>query len=412
MSEPQITRRTAWIAVGCVTLTMMISYVDRTTLAVLGPKVSLALDIDDTAFGWLIAAFSMAYIVGTPIGGWLIDKVGARRGLVVSLALWSTVSALHAIAPTFAILFGLRFLLGLAEGPAFPGSAQTVQRMLDKGEQSRGFGVLFTGSSLGAILAPIVATALYNVSGESWRVAFLGTPLFGLLWIPLWIRATRSPAARAALDAPAGAGDTHPPVAAFLRDPVVVRALIGIFAAAPLMGFVQNWGAKYLNLTFGVDQGAVGKYLWLPGLAFDVGAVVFGDLAARRPGSIRVLYAVSTAFAATITLLPFAHTPWVSIYIASSCLVGAAGLYTLATADMLSRMPGGIVSFAGGVIACAQSLAFIIVSPIIGATVDATNSYDTAAIALGAWVIPGSLAWILWRAESGLRTPASPSAPS
>ena len=72
-------------------------------------------------------------------------------------------------------------------------------------------------------------------------------------------------------------------------------------------------------------------------------------------------------------------------------------MYTLTTADLLSRVPGGVVSFAGGVIACAQSLAFIIVSPIIGATVDASGSYDTAAISLGLWSIPGALVWIAWK---------------
>jgi ACS family hexuronate transporter-like MFS transporter len=411
MSEPRITRGAAWAAVACVTATMMFSYIDRTTLSILGDDVTDYFSASDTTFGWLVAVFSMAYIVGTPLGGRWIDRVGARRGLVISLALWSTIAALHAVAPAIAALFLLRFLLGLAEGPAFPGSAQTVQRMLDEREQSRGFGVLFTGSSLGAVLTPIIATSLSKAGG--WRLAFLGTPLFGLLWIPLWLYVTRSPAARARLDAPPAARGPTPAIGALLRDPVVVRALLGIFAAAPLMGFVQNWGAKYLHLTFGIEKTGVGKYLWMPGLAFDLGAVVFGDLASRKPGSIRVLYGISMAFAASVALLPFAHTPWMSIYIASSCLIGSAGLYTIATAEMLSRMPGGIVSFAGGVIACAQSLAFIIVNPIIGATVDATSSYDTAAVALGAWVLPGSLAWIFWRAQmSALRSPASPSVPS
>ena len=36
-----------------------------------------------------------------------------------------------------------------------------------------------------------------------------------------------------------------------------------------------------------------------------------------------------------------------------------------------------------------------------------------AGLALGAWVLPGSLAWIFWRAQmSALRSPASPSVPS
>src|ERR1041385_4755324 len=161
---------------------MTVSYIDRVTLATLAKSVKSALDINDTAYGWLSSAFSIAYLFGTPIAGWWIDRAGARRGLVASLLVWSVVAALHALVPTFGILFVLRIALGLAEAPSFPGGAQTMQRVLPPQERSRGFGLLFTGSSIGGMLAPLIATALYNAAG--WRVAFLGTAAVGLVWIP------------------------------------------------------------------------------------------------------------------------------------------------------------------------------------------------------------------------------------
>ena len=45
----------------------------------------------------------------------------------------------------------------------------------------------------------------------------------------------------------------------------------------------------------------------------------------------------------------------------------------------------------------AQSLALVIVNPLIGWSVDTHGSYDTATITLGIWVIPGSIAWLVWR---------------
>src|SRR5262245_56279101 len=133
---------------------MTVSYIDRSTLAVLGPSVKSALDIDATEYGWLTSAFSMAYLIATPLAGWWIGRIGARRGLVGSVLLWTAVSALHALVPGFGVLFALRIALGMAEGPSFPGAAQTIQRVLPPNERARGFGVLFTGSSLGGMIVP------------------------------------------------------------------------------------------------------------------------------------------------------------------------------------------------------------------------------------------------------------------
>src|SRR5215813_4103310 len=177
---------------------MTVSYIDRATLATLAKSVKSELDIDDTMYGWLSSAFSIAYLIGTPIAGWWIDRAGARRGLVGSLFAWSIVAALHALVPTFAMLFALRIALGFAEGPGFPGAAQTMQRVLPPEERARGFGLLFTGSSIGGMLAPLIAAAIFNLAG--WRIAFLGTAAVGLVWIPAWIAVTRPRAIRERLD--------------------------------------------------------------------------------------------------------------------------------------------------------------------------------------------------------------------
>src|SRR5579884_3857605 len=105
---------------------MAISYIDRQTLAVLAPTVTSALHISEEGYGWLASAFSIAYLVGAPLAGLWIDRVGARRGLLAAVLLWSAVAALHAAvpalgaalsalgvgAPAWAVLFALRIALG------------------------------------------------------------------------------------------------------------------------------------------------------------------------------------------------------------------------------------------------------------------------------------------------------------
>src|SRR5580698_9880181 len=132
---------------------MSVSYVDRQVLAAVATTVRAALHIDGQQFGWLAGSFSAAYLVAAPLSGRVMDRIGARRGLVVSVVAWSCVSAAHAFAPTFAALLVLRVLLGAAEAPSFPGAAQCVRRVLPRSDRSAAYGVIFTGSSLGAATA-------------------------------------------------------------------------------------------------------------------------------------------------------------------------------------------------------------------------------------------------------------------
>ena len=68
----------------------------------------------------------------------------------------------------------------------------------------------------------------------------------------------------------------------------------------------------------------------------------------------------------------------------------------LITSDLLSRVPLQRTSAAGGLAAAAQSLAHIVVSPLIGMTIDRTHGYGLVSVALGLTVIPTTLAFVLW----------------
>jgi predicted MFS family arabinose efflux permease len=253
------------------------------------------------------------------------------------------------------------------------------------------------------MLAPPLATLLFRNAG--WRVAFLGTALVGLAWIPLWIALTSRRDVRAQLEpAQKATHEARPQFAELVQHPMVIRGLCGVFAAAPVLGFISAWGSKYLVKTFHTDQGDVGDYLWLPPLCLDAGALVFGDLAARlhrAPGAPpRLLYAIAMLLAAAIGVLPFVDTPWQAMAVMGVASAGGGALYTLCTSDLLSRMAPHSVSFAGGILAGAQSLALVIANPLIGASVEGDRDYRTVALAIGVWAIPGSLIWIAWRPDA------------
>lgn len=386
---------------------MAVSYADRQALAVLAPTVTRELQISESAYGWLLSAFSLAYLVGAPLAGRWIDRVGARRGLPIAVGIWSLIAGLHVLLPgpgagLWALLL-LRVALGFAESPSFPGASQTIHRALPPAERPRGFGVLYVGSSLGAMVVPPLATSLHARYG--FRVAFLGVAAVGLIWLPLWWLATRFPQARAQLDQPPG-DEPEPtlPLRQLLGLPAVRRGLAATLAVSPMMSYTLNWSAKYLVATFGISQAEVGKLLWLPPLLFDLGSVGFGLRYAaslkRHAGRVTPaplkLGLAALGLAGVSALVPAGTTTLQAVLLVGVAMAGGGALFALFTADTLARVPSGSVSSVAGILASGQSLAYIAASPLIGQGVQ-SHGHPTVLWALAAWLVPGVMAWLLIR---------------
>ena len=396
-----LSRGHAWLVAVVATLAMSVSYVDRQVVAAIATSVRTALGIDAEHFGWLAGAFSLAYLVAAPLAGALVDRIGARRGLVAAIVTWSAISAAHAFAPTFVALFTLRVLLGAAEAPSFPAAAQSVRRALPAGDRSAAFGLLFTGSSFGAAVAAPLAIWLDVHFG--WRTAFLVASVLGMSWLPLWLLVTRAPAVREVLAQPdpGAVVEASSPVsyAAFLLNPAVLRALVLVVASAPGLMFMFVWMPQYLELGRGIAKASVAGYVWLPPLMADLGMVGFGVLASRRDRRSAAarshveLVLLAASMEAALALVPHVADPWPAVTLLGVSAAGGGGLYTLLTADMMTRVDPARVSAAGGLTAAAQSLVYVVLNPIVGRWIDCSHSFDGPLVLLGALALPGALLW-------------------
>lgn len=395
MSSPPGPAR-PWLIAVVATLAMSVSYLDRQTLAAIAPTVREQLSLSHEAFGWLTSAFAAAYLACAPPAGWLADRLGARRVLAGSVVVWSIVAAAHGLASTFLALVILRVALGLTESPTFPAATQTIHRALPPAKRSLGMGMLFTGSSFGAMLAAPLAVGVTARYG--FRYAFLATALVGLLWLPAWLLATRE------LVGPPPERATAPrlPVLEVVKHPAMFRQTILVATSAPAILVVLQWFPQYLVETSGVPKDKIGSYLWLPPLLFDACAVGFGAFASRldvrRPGSPhRGLVLVAAGLTACLALVPLGTSAWPRVILASLAMGGGAGMYVLASADMLRRMPSNAVASATGLAAAVQSLAQIVASPLIGASLDKDHGWGRVMIGLGLLALPGGLLWCLLR---------------
>jgi ACS family hexuronate transporter-like MFS transporter len=165
-------------------LVSLISYIDRNTLALLAPTILKETGLSGEQYGFIISAFSIAYMVGNPLWGILLDRFGLRRGMTVAVSFWTLASVAHAFAGGLFSFAGARALLGFGEGATFPGGMRTAIQTLPPSSQSRGIAVAYSGGSLGAIVTPLIVTPIALWFG--WRGAFWFTGLVGLLWLVMW----------------------------------------------------------------------------------------------------------------------------------------------------------------------------------------------------------------------------------
>lgn len=389
-----------WLVAVVATLAMTVSYLDRQTLAAIAPTVRDELSISHTRFGWLGSAFAVSYLLFAPISGRIVDRVGPRRALAFAVVAWSLASAAHAFASSFASLFVLRALLGLFESPSFPAAARTIRTSLPANRRSAGMGLLFTGSSFGAMIAAPLAARVAHDYG--FRYAFIATACVGLLWLPAWLLVAPKDETPKEEHEPLRMRSTPNHLAQTLHvlvHPAFVRQVFVVLGSAPAILVVLYWYPQFLVEACAVKKEAVGHYLWLPPLAFDVAAIGFGITASlrdpkvdREEGAHHVLVAVAAMLTATLVLVPFVDGAWARVVLGSLSMAGGAGMYVLGTADMLKRVDPRDAALAGGLSAAVQSVVHVVANPLFGLVVDRTHRWGFV-MTIGALAIPCAAAW-------------------
>jgi len=148
----------------------MITYVDRVCISAAKDPISAEMHLSDTAMGLIFSAFALGYALAQIPCGWLADRLGPRFMLTFVVTLWSVMTALTGAAWNLASLATIRFLFGISEAGAYPGSARAICNWLASGERGRANGILFSGSRLGgAVSFPLLA---WMLTRWRWRTSF------------------------------------------------------------------------------------------------------------------------------------------------------------------------------------------------------------------------------------------------
>ncbi len=369
-----------------------INYFDRSLIGVMAPTLEKLFHWSNEDYAMIMVSFKLAYAIGLLMMGNIIDKLGTKKGYLLSIGTWSVFGMLHAaIRPSFS-LWGFvvaRFGLGIGESGNFPSAIKAVAEWFPKKERALATGVFNAATSVGAILAPIVVAAIVSLDGKNWQIPFLITGGLSGLWVLIWWRMYKKP-------------EDNPKVSKeeleYIRSDsmeenderlpwksVLPKRETWAFVVAKttdaVWWFYLFWGAKFLNVTYGVNIKNIALPFFILYVLADAGSIFGGYLSGafiKKGWTINKARKTTLLICALIILpvssVAFIDNKWLAIVLIGIAAAGhqawSANIFTLVS-DVFPRKATASVVGIGGMFG---ALAGIISDLALGSVLDQANN--------------------------------------
>ena len=392
-----------WVIIALLSVSTLLNYIDRQTLALLAKPIQSALHMDDKGYAFVVTVFMFAYMGGNVIASWLIDRIGPRLTLAALVTLWSIAGAASGLVQDAHQMALARFALGLAEVGNWVTAVGLVNRFFGPSQRALAIGIYTAAAMFGAAVSPPLITWANDVTG--WRAVFVVTGGAGVVWAALWLFCTRDsgrPENAGVSSSPQIEGDMD--IASWwvaLKAPRVWAIALGIMLTWPVWYFYLNWFPKYLTDERGLSTLEMGRLAWIVYLAAGIGCLTGG----AAPGLL-MRFGVTSARAKLWVLglvcvvapigLVNAFAPAVGISLLVGAVVAFAHMYwqinlTALASDLFTARSFGKVFAVAGV---ASGLGGMGTTWLIGQLVDRV-SYRPMFLVM-ACVYPVAMGLILW----------------
>ncbi|HEV2714871.1 MAG TPA: MFS transporter [Terriglobales bacterium] len=267
----------------------VINYIDRQTLSLLAPYLKIEYHWTNTDYANIAIAFRVAYSIGQTAFGRLMDRIGTRRGLTLTVVWYSIVSMLTSLANGFYTFATFRFLLGAGESANWPAATKAVSEWFPKRERALATALFDSGSSIGGAVAPFIVLWIYFRWG--WRPAFMIPGTLGFLWLIVWRWLYYPPethhrvspaelemiAADKRESAASKPGTTRPQWRDLLKLPQTWGTIIAKAFTDPVFFFITEWFPIYL-VAKGIELRSGLIAVWIPFIAADLGSFAAGGI--------------------------------------------------------------------------------------------------------------------------------------
>lgn len=404
-----------WWVCGLLLLASTINYMDRQTLANAAVRITKQFQLTNEQYGNLELGFGWAFAVGSLVFGFVADAISVRWVYPAVLLLWSSVGFATGLVESYEGLLICRTLLGFFEAGHWPCAIKTTVKLLEPKDRSMGNSVLQSGTSIGAIITPLMMRFLLTDQPDSWRVAFQLVGLVGLVWIVAWLWMVRS----GDLDdrAEARAVNTASPPAFRLDRGTLQRRMAAVLITIALINTswqtLRAWLPKFLQEGRGFTEKAALEFNSLFYIATDVGCLGAGALTlwlvgrgwsvhGSRIGVFGVCAAL-TALTGAVAFLPMGWALGAVLLCAGAGILGLFPIYHALTQEISPAHQGKVT----GIASVAAWLFAPPAQKLFGWVIDQTKSYDLGlAIAGGLPLLALIALLLLWKDPK--TTPAHP----
>jgi ACS family hexuronate transporter-like MFS transporter len=356
-----------WVICGLLFLGLVINYVDRQMLGVLGPTLRGEFRWTQTQFGDVVTWFQGAYAVSYLLFGRFVDRVGARWGYAVAFTVWNLAHIAHGLASNLSHFIAARVALGVGEAGVFPSGVKAVTEWFPRRERALATGLFNAGSNIGAIVTPLIVPAITLAYG--WQMAFILTGIVSFVWLAAWLLIYRRPRETKSLSQKELAYIEHDPAdaagekiswAALLTKRQTWAYAIGKFLIDPIWWFFLFWLPSFFVDTYRLDLKSFGPPLVAVYVMSDIGSIWGGWFSSnlmkrgRSANSARKLAMLICAVAVLpIMFAMYVHNLWAAVAIVGLATAAhqgfSANLYTLPS-DMFPKAAVGSVIGIGGMI--------------------------------------------------------------
>lgn len=284
-----------WWIIALIGLATVINYIDRSAINILWPYIYKEFGIADadnkSALALITTFFMIAYALGQTFTGKLMDAIGTRLGMTISIVAWSISIALHAFAKSLLSFNIFRFMLGFSEAGNWPGATKSNAEWFPAKERGIAQGIFGAGASLGSVVSAPIIAALYLIFG--WKMTFVLIAVLGLIWIIPWLYINKATPdkhpwltdeERAHILAKPDVKEVEATVeeapALTWRELLKIRNTWGIitgrFFIDPVWWLFVTWLPTFLKEQFMFDIKQIGAFTWVPYLFAAIGSLVGG----------------------------------------------------------------------------------------------------------------------------------------
>ena len=258
-------------------LAYTLSMCDRMILSILFPDIKAEFGLTDTQLGFLGGiSFALFYAtMGLPIAR-LSDQYSRKWIIIISLVVFSLMTAFSGLAAGFISLLILRIGVGIGEAGVNPASHSIIADYFPPQRRAFAMAILMLGGSLGMMLGFVGGGLI--AEAYSWRIALVSVGVPGLLLAFVMAKSLREPA-RGTFEA-----ETPPPpppiltTAATMWANPAMRHLIAGSVVAGLVGYgFTQWLPTFFIRAHDLSQSQTGMLMaGVFGISGAIGALVVG----------------------------------------------------------------------------------------------------------------------------------------